>query len=351
MSVSKLANLVGNLIIVFMKFNIRIPAVFFVLLCLLMSCNSKSNKSKMLVIAHRGASGYLPEHTLPAKALAYGMRPDFLEQDVVLTKDDVPVVIHDIHLETTTDVAEIFPNRKRADGKYYVIDFTWNELQQLKVTERFDTNTQKAVYAYRFPIHKSIFKLHTLSQEIEMIQGLNTSMKQNIGIYVEIKEPKFHRNEGKDISKIVLELLSNYGYKTLEDNCILQCFDAVELKKIRQKYQSDLFLVQLLEIGYADEVFKAMTTKQMVDEIALYANGIGPWYKQIIAGDDHIDGFENLITLAHQKDLKVHAFTYRADDLGTFSSFNELLESAKSTLKLDGIFTDFPDKAVTYFKQ
>ena len=305
----------------------------------------------MLVIAHRGASGYLPEHTLPAQALAYGMQPDFLEQDVVLTKDDVPVVIHDIHLETTTNVAEVFPDRKRNDGKYYVIDFIWNELQQLKVTERFNADTQKAVYIDRFPIHKSIFKLHTLAQEIEMIQGLNKSMNKNMGIYVEIKEPKFHRNEGKNISKIVLELLFNYGYKTLKDNCILQCFDAVELKKIRQEYQSDLFLVQLLEIGYSDEVFKNMTPKQMVDEIALYANGIGPWYKQIIAGDDHVEGFENLVKLAHQKDLKVHAFTYRADDLGTFLSFNELLENAKSTLKLDGIFTDFPDKAVTYFKQ
>ncbi|GGF62374.1 glycerophosphoryl diester phosphodiesterase [Wenyingzhuangia marina] len=316
-----------------------------------MSCQSKSNESKMLVIAHRGASGYLPEHTLPAKALAYGIHPDFLEQDVVLTKDDVPVVIHDIHLETTTNVADIFPDKKRADGKYYVIDFTWNELEQLDVTERFNADTQKAMYADRFPIHKSIFKLHTLSQEIEMIQGLNKSMNKNMGIYVEIKEPKFHRNEGKDIAKIVLEVLTNYGYKTLKDNCILQCFDAIELKKIRQEYQSDLFLVQLLEVGYADEVFRNMTPRQMVDEIALYANGIGPWYKQMIAGDHHVEGFENLVTLAHQKDLKVHAFTYRADDLGTFTSFNDLLKNAKENLKLDGVFTDFPDLAVRYFKK
>ncbi|ANW94802.1 glycerophosphoryl diester phosphodiesterase [Wenyingzhuangia fucanilytica] len=334
-----------------MKFNIRIPIVFFVLLSLMMSCQSKPKDLNMLIIAHRGASGYLPEHTLPAKALAYGMHPDFLEQDVVLTKDDVPIVIHDIHLETTTNVSEVFPNRNREDEKFYVIDFTWEELQLLNVTERFDDKTKQTVYPNRFPANKSIFKLHTLAQEIEMIQGLNISMKQNMGIYVEIKEPQFHRNHGKDISKIVLKVLSDYGYKTLEDNCILQCFDAVELKKIRQEYHSKLFLVQLLEIGYADEVFKEMTVAQIVDEIALYANGIGPWYKQIIAGNEHVKGFENLVSLAHQKDLKVHAFTYRADDLGDFKTFKELLLNAKTKLNFDGIFTDFPDQAVACFKQ
>lgn len=334
-----------------MKFSVRKLAVYFVLLCMLMSCQQKTKNSEMVIIAHRGASGYLPEHTLPAKALAYGMQPDYLEQDVVLTKDDVPVVIHDIHLETTTNVAVIYPHRHRQDGKFYVVDFTWKELEQLTVTERFNSETQQPVYKDRFPMQKSSFRLHTLSQEIEIIQGLNKSMSKDMGIYVEIKEPQFHRNEGKDISKIVLAVLSNYGYKTINDHCILQCFDAVELKKIRQEYHSDLFLVQLLEIGYSDEVFKDKNLDQIVDEIAVYANGIGPWYKQMISGKDYINGFENLVTLAHQQNLKVHAFTYRADDLGSFSTFEDLLKNADKNLKLDGIFTDFPDKAVSFFKK
>ena len=83
-----------------------------------------SSKTKKIVIAHRGASGYLPEHTMASKAMAYAMQPDFLEQDLVLSKDDVPIVIHDIHLETLTNVKEKFPDRKREDGSYYVIDFT-----------------------------------------------------------------------------------------------------------------------------------------------------------------------------------------------------------------------------------
>lgn len=334
-----------------MKFKIRFHSFFFVLLCLLTSCQSKSKEHKMVVIAHRGASGYLPEHTLPAKALAYGMNPDFIEQDVVLTKDDIPVVIHDIHLETTTNVAEVFPDRKRNDGRFYVLDFTWEELQQLNVTERFNPKTNKPVYSGRFPVRHSVFKLHTLSQEIEMIQGLNQSMGNDIGIYVEIKEPQFHRNQGKDISKITLDVLSKYGYNTKADHCILQCFDAIELKKIREEYQSDLFLVQLLEIGYSDEVFKNKPLDRIVEEIAEYAQGIGPWYKQILTGKEHVNRFEDLVMLAHQKGLKVHAFTYRADDLGSFSSFEEMLQHAKHNLNLDGVFTDFPGKAIKCFKQ
>ena len=98
-------------------------------------------RGEELVIAHRGASGYLPEHTLPAIAMAHAMGADYLEQDVVLSKDDVPIVLHDIHIDTVTDVARRFPDRKRADGRYYAIDFTVAELKQLPASERFDPRT------------------------------------------------------------------------------------------------------------------------------------------------------------------------------------------------------------------
>jgi glycerophosphoryl diester phosphodiesterase len=94
--------------------------------------------SELLVIAHRGASGYLPEHTLEAKVLAYEMGADYLEQDLVLTKDDVPIVMHDIHLETISDVALRFPDRKRSDGQFYALDFTLAEIKQLRVNERIN---------------------------------------------------------------------------------------------------------------------------------------------------------------------------------------------------------------------
>jgi glycerophosphoryl diester phosphodiesterase len=297
-------------------------------------------KSKKIVIAHRGASGYLPEHTLPAKAMAYAMGADYLEQDVVLSKDDVPIVIHDIHLETVTNVAKIFPKRKRIDGKFYVIDFTFNELKQLNVSERFNPETAETVFSNRFPVFTSTFKLHSLQEEIEFIQGLNKSTGKNIGIYPEIKDPEFHQKEGKDISEIVLKTLNDYGYKTKKDNCILQCFDVKELKRIRNEFKSELFLVQLTE-------FK---TDEKLEEIATYADGIGPWIPQIIIGKDKNGKWKisNLVANAHKLNLIVHAYTFRADQLGDFNSFEDLLQVALYEVNVDGIFTDFPDKAIGF---
>jgi len=322
-------------------------STFLILFCLY-GCDQKTDKteemkpeSKKTVIAHRGASGYLPEHTLAAKTMAYAMQPDFLEQDLVLSKDNVPVVIHDIHLETVTDVAEIFPERKRKDGRFYVIDFTYSELLELNVSERFDPETQKAVFPDRFPLWKSTFKLHSLQEEIELIQGLNKSTGNTIGIYPEIKNPKFHSDEGKDISMIVLKILSDYGYTTRKDKCTLQCFDAGELKRIRHELNSELFLVQLIEFEIDKRNLKAY---------AGYADGIGPWYKGLLKGKDQQGNWQtsNLVAEAHKLGLVVHAYTFRADDLGEFSSFDALLDVGFNTLNLDGIFTDFPDKVVSF---
>ncbi|HSQ47267.1 MAG TPA: glycerophosphodiester phosphodiesterase [Lutibacter sp.] len=300
----------------------------------------ETQKNKKLVIAHRGASGYLPEHTLPAKAMAFAMGADYLEQDIVLSKDNVPIVIHDIHLETVTDVAQKFPEKKRTDGRFYVIDFTFEELKQLNVSERFDSTTNKAVFPNRFPVFTATFKLHSLQEEIEFIQGLNKSTGKNMGIYPEIKEPKFHRKEGKDISNIVLKVLNDYGYKNKNDQCILQCFDAKELKRIRNEFKSDLFLVQLMEFKIDEKL----------EEIATYADGIGPWIPQIIKGKNK-DGkwqITNLVANAHKLNLKVHAYTFRADQLGDFDSFEALLQVALYEANVDGVFTDFPDKAVAF---
>jgi len=333
-----------------MNENKIIKITLFLTILHLFGCNPVQKQQKMTknikktVIAHRGASGYLPEHTLPAKAMAYAMHPDFLEQDLVLSKDDVPIVIHDIHLETVTDVVQKFPEREREDGRYYVIDFTYNELLQLNVTERFDSKTGKAAFAQRFPLWKSHFKLHSLQDEIELIQGLNKSTGNTIGIYPEIKDPEFHHAAGKDISVIVLKILSDYGYKTKKDNCILQCFDATALKRIRTELKSELFLVQLIEFEEEEKQLK---------EYATYADGIGPWYKRILKDKDAQGNWQttNLVKEAHDLGMVVHAYTFRADDLGEFSSFDDLLTVGFNTLELDGVFTDFPDKAVAFLNK
>ncbi len=310
----------------------------------IISQNKVNENNKKLVIAHRGASGYLPEHTLEAKVMAYAMHADFIEQDLVLSEDGVPIVIHDIYLDDVTDVASKFKNRSRKDGRYYVIDFTYEELKQLVVYERFNPKTKEQVFPDRFPIENSTFRLHSFQDEIELIQGLNKSTGKNIGIYPEIKNPEFHRENGKDISKIVLKILNSYGYKNKTDNCILQCFDAVELKRIRNDLKSELFLTQLILIPGQEE---------LMSEYATYANAVGPWIKLLIAGYGKNGEiiFSDLVENAHKAGLKVHAFTFRADELGDFSSFEKLLDFGLNGADIDGVFTDFPDKAIEFLKK
>ena len=296
-----------------------------------------------IVIAHRGASGYLPEHTMEAKAMAYAMNPDYIEQDLVLSKDDVPIVIHDIYLDDVTNIAQVYPTRKREDNRFYVIDFTFDELQELQVTERFDPKTGKQFYPKRFPKGKVNFKLHSLQQEIELIQGLNHSTEKNIGIYPEIKNPDFHHKSGKDIAKIVLDVLSDYGYKVKNDKCVFQCFDAKELERIRTELKSELFLVQLVE--------SPEETRQL-NYFATYADGIGPWYKQLLNGKvNEVWKFTSLVEDAHKLGLKVHSYTFRADQLEDFSSFNEMMEVLFFEANIDGAFTDFPDKMVNFLNK
>ncbi|MCP4510624.1 MAG: hypothetical protein GY826_29975, partial [Fuerstiella sp.] len=140
-----------------------------------------------LVIAHRGASGYLPEHTTEATALAHALGADFIEQDVVLSQDGVAVVFHDVTLEGITDVADVFPGRGR-NGRFYVFDFTLAELKQLNVSERYPSGNNLEANG-RFPQKTGRFRLSTLEEHLQLIRGLNVSRGRDVGVYVEIKQP------------------------------------------------------------------------------------------------------------------------------------------------------------------
>lgn len=325
--------------------------------------------AKPIVIAHRGASGYLPEHTLEAKALAYGQGADYIEQDVVMTKDDQLIVFHDLYLERVSDVVTKFPNRARKDGHYYVIDFTLAEIQQLNVSEGFSSTKSgqlKANYPNRFPLFKSTFKVHTLAQEIELIQGLNHSTGKDVGLYPEIKSPWFHLKENKDISHAVLLTLKRYGYQTRKQKIFIQSFDANELQRIKQQLmpslQLDLPLVQL--VAYTDwqetkELkqgvwqnynYDWMFSSQGVKRIKSYADGIGPWYPMLVdvAVDSQNVNASDFFLAAKANGLAVHAYTFRADP-GQIPKYANSFEDYVSTfvsLGLDGFFTDFPDKVL-----
>lgn len=126
-----------------------------------------------------------------------------------MTKDNELIVLHDHYLDNVTDVTDRFPDRARKDGRFYAIDFTLPKIRSLKFTEAFKIKDGKKVQTYynRFPMGKSNFHLHSFQEEIKFVQCLNKSTGKNIGIYPEIKAPWFHKQEGKDISTRVLEIL------------------------------------------------------------------------------------------------------------------------------------------------
>jgi glycerophosphoryl diester phosphodiesterase len=307
-----------------------------------------------ILIAHRGASGYLPEHTLEAKALAMGLGADFVEQDVVLTRDDVPIVTHDVHIEDVTDVAQRFPGRGRADGHFYAIDFTLAELKTLARHERV-ADADHPVFHGRFPRTSVRFAVITLQEEIEFVQGYNRSSGRNIGLYTEIKHPAWHRQQGKDITRIVLDLLAAYGYRHRADNVYLQCFDSLELKRARQEFHSELKFVQLIgENAWKESStdYDAMRTAAGMKDVAAYAQGIGPEIGHIaVWRPDGGVRLSELTRWAHDNGMAVHPYTHRVDALPEHAPDSDAVLSALfDQAGVDGVFTDFTDVVVRWLE-
>ncbi|MDZ4859896.1 MAG: glycerophosphodiester phosphodiesterase [Candidatus Hydrogenedentes bacterium] len=299
------------------------------IICFALSVSAQSK----ITIAHRGASGYVPEHTLEAYAMAHAMGADYIEPDVVLTKDKVFICLHDIHLESTTDVEQKFPDRKRADGKWYAADFTLSEIKQLRAHERL-TN--------RFPQDKSSFEVPAFTEMIELVQGLNETTGRETGIYPELKQPAWHRENGLPMEEAFLAVMTQHGYTGREANVFVQCFEPDALKRMRLELNSELPQVQVMGTDKAD---LAMLTKEGIAAIALYANGIGPNKASVEANPD-------LVKWAHASGLVVHPYTFRADTLPSkYKTCDLELKQFYDVYGVDGMFTDHPDKTVAFVKR
>ena len=308
---------------------------------------------RQIIIAHRGASGYLPEHTLAAKALAHAMGADYLEQDLVLSKDGIPMVLHDVYLDTVTDVARRYPGRSRRNGRFYAIDFTLAELKKLKVKERFNRETSEPIFKGRFPHELALFEIPTLEEELQFIRGLNQSTGKNTGIYPEIKAPSWHRAQGRDISRIVLEILARYNYNTTADRIYLQCFDFSEIRRIRTELGYAGKLIQLLgeySPGRSTIDYLLLRTRRGLEKLSKVADGIGPSMKLVVTGQrPGRYRTTNLVKNAHDFQLEVHPYTFRADLLPKYaSSLEELFRIFFVEAGVDGVFTDHPDRGVLF---
>ena len=307
-------------------------------------------EAEPLVIAHRGASGYLPEHTLEAKALAHAQGADYIEQDVVMSKDDQLIVFHDLTLNRVTNVEEVFPGKARSDGQYYVIDFTLEELKKLQVIQGQRQQT---------------YSIHTLQEEIELIQGLNEILKLNTGIYPELKSPWFHHQEGKDLARATLEVLKNYGYDSKDDAIYVQSFDYNEIVRLREELLPelgiDLKLVQLIAFNNWGETFTLnadnsletydynwMFTQEGINQLSTLVQGLGPSIDMIVSPDSTTGNLSitSFVTLAHDAGLEIHPYTFRDERARMPSyaeSFDNLLDIFLRQITVDGVFTDYPD--------
>ncbi|ERJ20359.1 glycerophosphoryl diester phosphodiesterase protein [Salinisphaera shabanensis E1L3A] len=290
-----------------------------------------------IVIAHRGASGYLPEHTLPAYAMAYALGADYIEPDVVMTADKRLICLHDIHLESTTDVKRQFPQRARADGRWYAADFTLEEIHQLNVTERTHPDGTR-VFPGRFNADAQGFKVPTFVALVELVQSLNRESGRDVGIYPETKAPVFHDDENLPIERVLLDRLAEYGYAGRDAKIFIQSFGFDNLREMRETMGSDLPMIQLISEGPA---YDDMVTPAGLDQVAQYADGIGPDKIRIAKTEGA------LVELAHERGLKVHPYTFRADQLppGT-DRLEDELGRYYFEYGVDGVFTDFTDIAV-----
>ncbi|MEM9800750.1 MAG: glycerophosphodiester phosphodiesterase family protein [Planctomycetota bacterium] len=264
-----------------------------------------------LVIAHRGASGYLPEHTLEAYALAYGQGADFLEPDVVLTRDGVAICLHDVVLERVTDVARRFPGRERDDGRFYAIDFTLDEVREL-------TATGGARHGLRG------CGLPTLAEMIALTQHLNERSGRDVGIAPELKKPTFHRENGQSVEDVFARVLREADYVGPSARCIVQCFEHDALVRLRVDHDVDVPRLACIGREAPDESELIALTE--------VAEAIGPSKDAIAASSGA------LVAAAHDLGLGVIPYTFDDDEAETRRFFGEY--------GVDALFTDYPDVAL-----
>ncbi len=296
-----------------------------------------------IVIAHRGASGYAVEHTEAAKALAHAQEADYIEQDVVLSKDGEFVVTHDITMEETTNVEQRFPDRARVDGRFYFADFAWSEIQQLSMHERVRRGSDQPALSHRFP-NNAGQRVLRLADEIRLIAGLNETTGKQAGLYIELKSPAFHKKEfGYSMGESLLKVLATLGIQNESDRCFIQCFEMEELKDLHERLQCNLPLIQLLGKRPSDSEMKS---------IALYSKGVGPSLELLASRNENNEIVSTgLVEAARQSGLLIHPYTVRKHQQPRWSkSIDETHRVLINQLKVDGFFTDYPDLGRTAVK-
>jgi glycerophosphoryl diester phosphodiesterase len=346
------------------------------------TANDRSGEEHPLVIGHRGASGYLPEHTLQSYALAIKLGADYVEPDLVATKDGHLIARHEPDITNTTNVAEHpeFADRKRTamvDGfpvtGWFASDFTLAEIKTLRAVQTFPERPQR---------FNGRFKIPTLEEVIDLVKRESRKRDRRIGIYPETKHPTYHEDLGLALEPRLVKILKRAGWDSRRDPVFIQSFEQSNLMRLNRMI--GVRLVQLVDAndvnpdGTLDytapfdrpydwtvsgdpelesRTFGFFATDEGLEEISTYADGIGPWKRYIVStlgtGPEPSRTLApptTLIRRAHAHGLLIHTWTFRNEQSRLVSDYggnpiNEYLQFYE--LGIDGVFSDFPDTAFT----
>ncbi len=348
--------------------------------------HAERSQALPLVIGHRGTAGYLPEHTLEGYALAIELGADYVEPDLVATKDGVLIARHEPNIVNTTDVGSHpeFASRRRiaivdgaAEEGFFASDFTLAEIKTLHA---------KQAFAERPHQFDGQFAIPTLQEIIALVKRKTLEKGRVIGIYPETKHPTYHQALGLPLEGRLLKILSQAGWNHRNAPVFIQSFEQGNLKAL-----SKLTSVRLIQLVDANDVnpdgtldftapfdrpydwtasgkpellsrtFGYLTTDAGLKEVATYAYGIGPWKRYIVPTLANATGTgpgeaslklgepTDLIQRTHAAGLKIHTWTFRNEQrrlAGDYAGnpINEYLQFYQ--LGIDGVFSDFADTAV-----
>ena len=359
-----------------MRVRFLVVAVMAALIAPAAASARSSDEQRPLVIGHRGIGGYLPEHTLPGYALAIKAGADYIEPDLVSTKDGELIARHEPDITNTTDVKSHpeFASRKRKrtiDGAvvegWFASDFTLREIKTLRAIQPFPERPQQFNGKYRIP---------TLDQVIALAKRYSRRTGRTIGIYPETKHPTYHRALGLPLEGKLLRSLDRAGWNRRGAPVFIQSFEQSNLIELNQR--TNVRLVQLVDAndvnpdGTLDytapydrpydwtasgkpkllaRTFGFFATNQGLDEVRRYADGIGPWKPYIqptAGGSGPLLAPTDLVQRAHRRGLLVHPYTFRNEQSRLAPDYNgnpvnEYLRFYE--LGVDGVFSDFADTA------
>ncbi|MDD4975745.1 MAG: glycerophosphodiester phosphodiesterase [Bacteriovorax sp.] len=306
-----------------------------------------------LIIGHRGACGYRPEHTIASYELAISMGADYIEPDLVMTKDKVLMCRHENEISGTTDVAEKFPARKttkKVDGKeitgWFIEDFTLKEMKTLRAKERL---------AFRDHSYDGKFEVPTFSEVLDLVK----KQKRKVGVYPETKHPTYFQSIGLPLEEALVKELTDHSLNKKGAAVFIQSFEMTNLKKLKTLTKLPLiYLIDDPEVIPFDHVvsgdkrsYKDMLTPASLKEISATVYGIGPYKRYILPENEKREALPatNLIKDAHAVGLKVHPYTFRSEAQYLLKDYQgdpqkEYLQFFE--LGVDALFSDFADQAV-----